>query len=151
MILFQLNLSKVKPIHKHILQIKNRSKVISIEYVVLHEWSTHLINYDILVLNDMVTNQDTMLIALWLVDRFIKRIVQQPSLIDIYIDLSKAFDTLNHDVILENFNTFWKQIQLNTNIYWNTSSYFTWQLIPLRSCSIGKYSFKKMMLHNSYL
>ena len=74
------------------------------EYVLLEQLVDHLLTNNLLCAEQFGfrTRCSTVLAALKLVDHKISQIVNGYNPLNIYIDLSKALDTLDHNILLEN-------------------------------------------------
>ena len=107
----QLKLSKVRPIFKckdsksfnsyrPISLLPSISKIF--KYVIFYQTLDYFINNSLLCFDQFGfrPGRSTELAALKLVDHLISQLDKNNTPINIYIDLSKAFDTLDHQVLL---------------------------------------------------
>ena len=107
----ELKISRVRPMFKngdtsHINNYRPISILPSIskifEYVIFHQFFYYM-SHNVLFCQEQFgfrTAHSTELAALQLTDYLIKQMAQGSTPLNIYIDLSKAFDTLDHSILL---------------------------------------------------
>ena len=107
----ELKISRVKPLYKNgeVSQICNYRPISLLpslskifEYVIFHQLFSYMENNKLLSCEQFGfrSGHSTELAALRLIDHLIKQMDQHFVPINIYIDLSKAFDTLDHNILL---------------------------------------------------
>jgi len=111
----ELKISKVKPLYKkgNMADISNYRPISLLpsiskifEYVIFHQLFDYMINNNLLCFQQygFRPGHSTELAAIRLVDHMIKEMDQFKTPINIFIDLSKAFDTLDHSILLYKLN-----------------------------------------------